>query len=96
MALTWLSCGQKSYTQIWHAPPIYPILILNVFSEGRSRVRWLMYHLFTLLQNVGMLAFWYLKHYRDPLEPDWYAFMLITMVIGGTLIGSLLTLLYYK
>lgn len=71
------------------------LTFMNII-EGRSRVRWLMYHLFTLLQNVGMLAFWYLKHYRDPLEPDWYAFMLISMVIGGTLIGSLLTLLYYK
>ena len=56
----------------------------------------MVYHAYTFLQNAGMLIYWYFKHYSDPLQPDWYGFMLISMVIGGTLVGSLLTLLYYK
>ena len=58
-------------------------------------MRWSLYHIFTFLQNIAMLLLWYFR-YQDPTNPDAYGIMLICLVLGGTVVGSLLTLIYYQ
>ncbi|XP_063694736.1 uncharacterized protein LOC134826323 isoform X2 [Bolinopsis microptera] len=106
----WLSCllyvcyakthfyGGLIYNE-WFFKLITSITLVLTFMnivEGNSFVRWCGYHGFTLIQNLIMLLLWYFDHYSEPSKPDFYGIMLICMVVGGTIIGSILTLFYYQ
>lgn len=106
----WLSCllyvcyakthfyGGLIYNE-WFFKLITSITLVLTFMnivEGNSFVRWCGYHGFTLIQNLIMLLLWYFDHYSEPSKPDFYGIMLICMVVGGTIIGSFLTLVYYQ
>eukprot|EP00116_Pleurobrachia_bachei_P012698 sb/3472960/ len=79
----------------WFFKLISSITLVLVFFnivEGRSRIRWAVYHSYTALQNLGMVLYWYfnMESHR------WYTNALIGLVVGSSLLGAFISLIYYR
>ena len=51
-----------------------------------------MYHSYTALQNLGMVLYWYFNMESHP----WYTNALIGLVVGSSLLGAFISLVYYR
>ena len=72
------------------------ILVFSFFniSEGRTRLRSLVYYTVIFVENMAMIIAWYIT--ASTKTYDWYHTPAIIMVILGFFIGIMFQLLYYK
>ncbi|XP_029576215.1 XK-related protein 7-like [Salmo trutta] len=71
---------------------IYIFCWFNV-KEGRARFRMCLYYSVTLVENVSLTAAWYL--YRGPNTSDFYALIVVCVVVCSYALGTFFMLVYY-
>ena len=75
---------------------IYVFCFFNL-KEGRSRYRMATFYLVIFLENAGFVAayFWFF-HQRPEKPVTWFCFGAIVIVVGGTVVGLVCMMLYYR
>ncbi|KAM9504974.1 XK-related protein 7-like isoform 1-T3 [Salvelinus alpinus] len=71
---------------------IYIFCWFNV-KEGRARFRMWLYYSVTLVENVSLTTAWYL--YRGPNTSDFYALIVVCVVVCSYALGTFFMLVYY-
>ncbi|MBN3283552.1 XKR7 protein, partial [Polyodon spathula] len=71
---------------------IYIFCWFNV-KEGRTRYRMCIYYFITLTENAALTVLWYL--YRDPQTTDFYALIIVCVVVSSFALGMFFMFIYY-
>ncbi|XP_064420293.1 XK-related protein 7 isoform X2 [Latimeria chalumnae] len=71
---------------------IYIFCWFNV-KEGHTRYRLVIYYFITLSENAALMALWYL--YRDPRTTDFYALIIVCVVVCSFALGMFFMFVYY-
>ncbi|XP_071022809.1 XK-related protein 7-like isoform X3 [Oncorhynchus clarkii lewisi] len=96
----WIIQGETDFCMSKWEEIIYNMVVGIVYifcwfnvKEGRARFRMWLYHTVTLVENVSLIAAWYL--YRGPNTSDFYALIVVCVVVCSYALGIFFMLGYY-
>nr|XP_029500490.1 XK-related protein 7-like [Oncorhynchus nerka] len=96
----WIIQGETDFCMSKWEEIIYNMVVGIVYifcwfnvKEGRARFRMWLYHTVTLVENVSLIAAWYL--YRGPNTSDFYALVVVCVVVCSYALGIFFMLGYY-